>query len=48
MKIGMDSGAGVEPDPEPRNTKYHMRFVRVERLKPPFPGARAQYPSHLA
>jgi hypothetical protein len=34
MKIALDSfGSYFEPDEEPRNTRYHMRIVRIEPVK---------------
>lgn len=33
MKIALDSGGGyLEPDDGPRNTRFHMRPMRVERI----------------
>ena len=32
MKIDVGPGAYLEPDEGPRNTKHHMRIVRVERI----------------
>jgi len=36
MKIALDSGSYLEPDEEPRDTRFHMRIVRVEPV-PNFP-----------
>ena len=33
MKIALDNGGSyLEPDEEPRNSRYHMRIVRVEKI----------------
>ena len=33
MKIALDSGGSyLEPDEGPRNTRYHKRIVRVEKI----------------
>jgi hypothetical protein len=32
MKIGVGRGDYIEPDEGPRNTRYHMRIVRVEPI----------------
>lgn len=32
-KIALDNGGSyLEPDEGPRNTRYHMRIVRIERI----------------
>ena len=37
MKIALDSGGSyLEPDDGPRDSRYHMRIVRIE----PIPGTR--------
>jgi hypothetical protein len=32
MKIAVGSGAYLEPDEGPRDTRFHKRIVRVERI----------------
>lgn len=40
MKIALDNGGSyLEPDEGPRDTKFHMRIVRVE----PIPNTRAGF-----
>lgn len=36
MKIGLDSGGSyLEPDDGPRDTRFHKRIVRVEKIHNP-------------
>lgn len=32
MKTDLGHGAYLEPDPEPRNSRFHMRIVRTEPI----------------
>jgi len=32
MKIDLGHGAYLEPDPEPRDSKWHMRIVATRRI----------------
>lgn len=43
MKIDLGQGAYLEPDEGPRNTAFHKRIVRLERL----PGTRVGYQTEL-